>query len=148
MSGEPFLFILYYDDESLHSQILHRPRGRHTRQRLAVLQLLEGHFDSLLQLLVNAGLLLDGVVVDEDVRVNTVVLHNPLAGLGVVVGEEGHADVRTVHVGQGAAVALKLQGKRSPSEAEYLLISKIFGPYCVASGMVPVLVETRDMVMR
>ena len=45
-------------------------------------------------------------------------------------------------------LALKLQGKRSPSEAEYLLINKIFGPYCVASGMVPVLVETRDMVMR
>lgn len=105
MSGTSLSFSFIITSSSLHPQILHRPCRRHARQRLAVLQLFEGHFDSLLQLLVNAGLLLDGVVVDEDVRVNAVVLHNPLAGLGIVVGEEGHADVRTVHVGQGAADA-------------------------------------------
>ena len=35
--------------------------------------------------------------------------------------------------------ALKLQGNKSPSEAEYLLISNTFGPTSVASGIVPTL---------
>ena len=57
------------------------------------------------QLLVCTGLFPDGIVVDEDVRINAVVLHNPLAGLGIVVGEEWHADVCAVYIGQGTADA-------------------------------------------
>ena len=44
--------------------------------------------------------------------------------------------------------ALKLHGNKSPSEAEYLLISNTFGPTSVASGMVPILVDPRRMVRR
>jgi len=44
--------------------------------------------------------------------------------------------------------ALKLQGNKSPSEAEYLLISNTFGPTSVASGIVPTFVDVRLMVRR
>ena len=45
-------------------------------------------------------------------------------------------------------LALKLQGNRSPSDAEYLLTNSTFGPTRVASGMVPTLVDVRLMVNR
>ena len=51
------------------------------RQGLAALKLFKYHFDCLVELLVDTHLLLYGVVVDENVGVDTVILHNPLAVL-------------------------------------------------------------------
>lgn len=49
-------------------------------ERLAVLDLFEKNLDSLVKLLIDAGLLLYRIVVDVDVRIDTMVLDNPLAG--------------------------------------------------------------------
>ena len=47
-----------------------------------------------------------------------------------------------------SASARKPHGKRSPSEAEYLLIKHTFGPTCTASGTVPIRAEPRRIVNR
>ena len=75
----------------------------YTRERLAGLDLLKGNFYGLQKLLVNAGSLLHRIIVQEDVRIHAVVLHDPLASLGVVVGEERNAYVSAVKVRQRSA---------------------------------------------
>ena len=84
---------------SLHAQVVEGAGSGSLGLRLAVLEQVENNLDGLVKLLVDAIKLLDWVVVDEDVGVNAVVLDNPVAA-GVVVGEEGHADVGAVHIGQ------------------------------------------------
>ena len=87
----------------LQSQILQSSWGRSFRKRFSVLQLLHDYLNGFVQLLVNALLLFDRVVINKDIRVYTVVLNNPLAGLGVVVGEEWYAYVGAVHVWKRSA---------------------------------------------
>ena len=87
------------------SEILEGARSRGLRERLAVLDLLESGLDGLVKLLILTGIFLDRVIVQQDVRIDTVVLDDPLARRRVVVREERHAHVGSVHVRQGAADA-------------------------------------------
>ena len=87
------------------SKILEGARSRGLRKRLAVLDLLKGNLNGLVKLLILTGIFLNRVIVQQDVRIDTVVLDDPLARRRVVVGEERHAHVGSVHVRQGAADA-------------------------------------------
>ena len=77
-------------------------RCGYTRQRFTVFQLFHDLLDGTIQLLILTVPLSDRVVVDQDVWIHTVVLHDPVAGLHVVAGEEGHTNIRTIHIGQRA----------------------------------------------
>ena len=89
---------LIYIRDLLQPKILQGSRDWSFWKRFALFELLHDYLNGFVQLLVNALLLLDRVVVNKDVRVYAVVLNNPLAGFGVVVCEERYADVGAVHV--------------------------------------------------
>ena len=99
--------ICYFGEQetSLPTQILEGTWGWSLRQWGAILELLHKNLDGLVELLIFAGLLTDWVIVEQDVRVNAMVLDEPLAGLGAVVGEEWYAHVGSVHERQRAADA-------------------------------------------
>lgn len=90
---------------AFHSKIFVSAGSRYARERLAVLQFFHDHFDGFVKLLVYTLLLEDRVVIDHYVGIDAVVLDNPLAGLGVEVGEERDTHVRAVHVGERATDA-------------------------------------------
>ena len=153
---------LPYFTSTLFAEI---PRSRNRSQRFTVLKIFHYFFDSLVQLLVFAIPFLNRIIVDQDIRVDTMVFDNPLARLRIIAGEERYTDICSVHVRQWAAnaddspqvrVPISLpvpkhgipQGNRSPSDAEYLLIKQTFGPTCTASGTVPIWFEPRRMVRR
>lgn len=82
------------------SEILEGAWSRGLRERLAVLDLLESGLDGLVKLLILTGIFLDRVIVQQDVRIDTVVLDDSLSRRRVVVREERHAHVGSVHVRQ------------------------------------------------
>ena len=88
------------------AKILEGTRLRLSRKILVGLlglNLLKGHIDRLQKLLVNSGVLLDRIVIEQDVRIDTIILDNPLTCLGIIAGGARNPDVRAVHVRQGSA---------------------------------------------
>ena len=88
----------YFDEAGeLPAEILKGAWSRGLRQRLAILYLFEEDLDCLIQLLVFAGKLLERVVVEENVRIDAMILDDPFAGFRTIVGEEWHTYIGTIH---------------------------------------------------
>ena len=60
------------------------PRSRNRSQRFTTLKILHNLFDRLVQLLVFAVPFFDRIIVNQDIRIYTVVFDDPLAGLRVI----------------------------------------------------------------
>src|SRR5688500_16732630 len=91
-------------ERETYTRILPLRQGRRPWQRPWVRpQLFEDQVDGAVELLIDAGVFLGGVVVDDDVGIDAVAFDHPVLAGRIVGGELGLVEIAAVEEGQRAA---------------------------------------------